>query len=47
MKLNKLLSSAMGICVAMTALLSYADTTLIDDLAIYLPFNEDMANKST
>ena len=28
-------------------LLSFADATLNDDLAIYLPFNEDMANKST
>ena len=46
MNLNKPLSSAMVICVAMTALLSYADT-LNDGLAIYLPFNEDMANKST
>ena len=41
-------SAIMALAIAAGAILpSFADATLNDGLAIYLPFNEDMANKST
>ena len=41
-------SAIMALAIAAGIILpSFADATLNDGLAIYLPFNEDMANKST